>query len=102
MEKLWDILNFKLVNYKSLQVNVSTLILVIGVYFLVKIILQFIKKGLSRYQSSKNVEQGRIDAFYQIIKYFVWIIFTLTCMQILGMQLTWLMASGAALIVGIG
>ncbi len=102
MEKVTEILNFTLIKYNSLVINVSTLLLVIGVYFAVKIGLSIVKKGLSRYQVRKKVDQGRIDAFYQIIRYVAWVIFALTALQIIGMQLTWLMASGAALMVGIG
>jgi small-conductance mechanosensitive channel len=67
-----------------------------------KLLLVFFKKGLNRYKVRRSVEQGRIDAFYQIIKYIVWIVFFLISPQIMGLQLTWLMAGGAALMVGIG
>ncbi len=48
------------------------------------------------------MEEGRIIGFYQIIKYVAWVAYFLACIRIVGLDVTWLIASSAALMVGIG
>lgn len=99
---LKEILNYQLLDYHSLKISVSTLLIIVVIFVLTKLFLFLAKKALIRFKHKEELDEGRIDALMQIIRYLVWIVFTISSLQIVGIQITWLLASGAALLVGIG
>lgn len=97
-----EILNYQLISYRSLRITVTTTLVLITVFILTKLILIVAKKALNKYKLKQELDAGRVDALMQIIRYFTWILFVISALQIIGIQITWLLASGAALLVGIG
>jgi small-conductance mechanosensitive channel len=77
-------------------------VFIILFYVLIRLVLGAIRKGLRKYSQTHEIDKGRVDAIFQIIRYVVWIVYSLISVQLIGLELTWLMASGAALMVGIG
>lgn len=97
-----EILSFELLSYHTLSISVFTLVVLTIIFFITKFILFITKKTLKKFKIRKNLDEGRIEALMQIIRYFIWIVFFISCLQIIGVEVTWLLASGAALLVGIG
>ncbi|NJS15929.1 MAG: mechanosensitive ion channel [Nostocaceae cyanobacterium CSU_2_110] len=97
-----DILNqtlFEFGGYRLTTVNVLSISLIlIGV----RILLFLLRRILFAYFKKKNVDQGRKDAIYLLINYFVWTIALVVCLETLGIHVTILIAGSAALLVGLG
>ncbi|MCB9257140.1 MAG: mechanosensitive ion channel [Chitinophagales bacterium] len=62
----------------------------------------FKKFVLNRYYRRKNMDEGRVYAFNQLLKYFVYVITLMLAVQSLGFELSVIWAAGAALLVGVG
>ncbi len=97
-----EILEFSILKYKSLDITVESIVAIVILNILTRLILYILKKGLKNYQKRKSVDIGRIDAFYQLVKYVIWLFSILILFQLIGLGLTWLVAGSAALLVGVG
>jgi small-conductance mechanosensitive channel len=67
-----------------------------------KAILWLIKKSLFRNRKLKQLDPGNSYALFQIIKYIGWVIAIGFVLETVGVKLTVLIASSAALLVGVG
>ena len=65
-------------------------------------IIWIIKRLFYRQGNKKHVEIGQWNAIFKIIKYFIWIGAILICFDTVGIKITFLLASSAALLVGLG
>ena len=102
LEKIKEIAQFDIVNYGSIKISVTTVISIIVIFILFKLFLRLIKRIFRRYLIRIKQDIGRLDALYQIIKYFTWFFYLVICMDMIGLELTWLVTSSAALLVGVG
>ena len=69
---------------------------------LTKALLWVIKKSLFRNRRLKQIDPGTSYALFQIIRYIGWIIAIGFILETFGVKLTVLIASSAALLVGVG
>jgi len=92
--KIIETTKFELTVY---QLIIFTLILVITWFF-----LRLLKKIVDRYLKSKKLEAGNTYALFQIIKYFLWVVAIGIALETIGIQFNLLIASSAALLVGLG
>lgn len=97
-----DVVEYSIIKYHNFNLTVGAIGIIILTFLALKLFLTFFLSFLRRYFKRKNMEEGRIIGFYQIIKYAVWVGFFLSCIKIVGLDITWLIASSAALMVGIG
>lgn len=102
METLNNILQSVILKIGDHQIMVSTLLIVILIFFATKILLWIIKKTIFRKQTVERMEISNAYSLFQIIKYLLWIFSVLFMMQTLGISITVLLAGSAALLVGIG
>lgn len=97
-----DFWHYTLLKYYDISITpvkiVGMLILLLGT----RLLILLLKQGLLKKISSDRVEEGIRTSLYQLIKYVVWIIVGALCISWTGVKLTWLLASSAALLVGIG
>lgn len=78
-------------------------ILKVGLYIVIaKILLVILHKILHRKREGKSVDVGKTEALYQIIKYFIWTVTVAASLDAVGLNLTVLLASSAALFIGLG
>lgn len=96
----------ELINYELLQVGDYKLrayqpLLLIVIMVLTPLFLQVIKRILER-KSKNDFELGRRHSIFLIVKYVVWVIVIALGLEILGVQVTLLLAGSAALLVGLG
>ena len=97
-----DLMQYKVLELDNIQISVGHLILVVLIFFLVFIFLRLIKRILKKAVSKGKLEKGSLYSIYQIIKYFIWVLYALIALQTIGFNLTVLLAGSAALLVGLG
>jgi len=94
-----DILNFTIVEYGSFKLKVVSIILIVSFFFIAKVILYFVKKSLVK--GTLDEKQRRLSLF-KLFKYFIWVFIIMSVFEISGINLTFLVAGSAALLIGIG
>ena len=65
-------------------------------------ILKLTRRALRKLEERQAIDEGSLYSIFQIIKYFLWIIAFGFILNILGFNLTLMIASSAALLVGLG
>jgi len=102
MEKLKDLFNIKLIDTQHVEISVYSLLLIFALIVGLRLLLFLIRKILKRTENRKKLNENQAFVIYQIIKYFVIVIAIVVILESLGLNLTILTASSAALFVGIG
>jgi small-conductance mechanosensitive channel len=97
-----DILGITIFKHNDLKITVQSIILVFLTLFVTKILLLVLKRIIRKYAIKRRIEKGREFSIFQMIRYLIWVFSIVMCLQIFGIHLTFLLASGAALMVGIG
>lgn len=96
MKEFLEYTLFKLGNF---QLKVVSILLAILLAIIVNILLRFIKKGI---HGTGRIEAAKKYALYTLIKYVVIVFSIIATFQILGFNLSLLLAGSAALLVGLG
>lgn len=97
-----EILDLQIIQYKSFELKMYSIIVLITAYIAVKILLSIIKFGFSKRVKLGLMDQGSSHSIFQICRYIIWIIAILLVMESVGIKITILLAGSAALLVGIG
>lgn len=99
---LKDILSFNLIDTDKYDLSVYDLAAVILIIVSARILLSLIQRIFKRLVRQKRLDIGTSHAIFQIIKYTIWILVLLLALDSLGIKITILLASSAALMVGLG
>ncbi|MGR3809471.1 mechanosensitive ion channel family protein [Jiulongibacter sp. NS-SX5] len=102
MNKLKDILGFKLIELNSFSLEVFDILVLIIILVFTRLLLISINSILSRLVKNKKLEERNRKSFWLLIKYFVWVISLVLCLEAIGFQITIILAGSAALLVGLG
>lgn len=102
METVYRFLEFELFHYKDNSLIVLDIITVVAIFLGAKFVLWLIKKALHSKSKFSKLSSGNSYALLQIINYLVWITAIGLMLQSIGVKLTFLLTSSAALLVGIG
>jgi small-conductance mechanosensitive channel len=94
-----EFLNFQLIKVGDFSLGVSSVIHFLLFFTLVIVFLQVIKKSLFRVQ---KFDIAKKYAIYSLIKYFTLVLAIVIGFQMLGFNLSVLVAGSAALLVGVG
>lgn len=94
--------SYTLIEYGEFKLTLGAVTAIIVLYLIIKVFLILFRGFLRRYFKRKKYEASRVNGIYQIVRYFVSIGFILAVVKFLGIDITWLIASSAALMVGIG
>ena len=97
-----EILEYNFINVGGYQLNLLTLLEISLIIIGARLLLWFANKVLQKAFRIKKVDLGRQLAVKQFIKYIVYTLVVLACLQIVGVNLTLLWAGSTALMVGIG
>lgn len=97
-----DILNYTLIESDKVTISIYNVLLACFILFITIIILRVIKRVFRRF-----IERGRLDkstswSIFQIVKYFIWVIVLVIVIESFGVDISILLASIAALLVGVG
>ncbi len=99
---LKEILNFTLLetnNFSLTVYNILFIVLIIAVTF---VGLNFIKRLFKGYINRQKTERGSYWSLYLIIRYVTWVIVLVMLLESVGVEVSVLLASFAALLVGVG
>lgn len=102
METLNNFLENEIINVGETTIKVYTLLIVLLIILVTQILLWIIKKSIFRKRRIKQLDPGNLYAIYQIIKYIAWVIAVGFILETIGVKLTVLVASSAALLIGVG
>ena len=96
------VLKYTLFNFSKVSITVIDILTFLLLITLTSIVLIFIRKFFD-----KTIEQGRLAAgsgiaIYKILSYIIWISSILIGINLIGINITFLIAGSAALLVGIG
>lgn len=98
-----NFLEFELLKINTLKITVFDVLLIFLLLMMARLLIWFLSSLLRRgFFRRKQVDKGRQEAVIQLIKYFVYLIFFILSLDVLGTSLTPLLAGSAALLVGIG
>ncbi len=98
-QTLNEIINFSLIEIEGYTLKVSTLIMLTLFILFSAILLKILKKVIYR---STKFDSGKKFSIYNLCKYFIIFFCFIISLQIIGFDLSVLMAGSAALLVGIG
>lgn len=100
MEKIKEILNFKLSFNEDIFITVKTLLVVILAIIITGFLLNVIRRLISRKLPADD--RVKFISIFSYLKYFIFTIIFLVLLQSSGVQLTALFAASAALLIGVG
>lgn len=99
MKELKEFFHFTIFRIGKERIEVSSVIFLIAFVFALYIFLRIIKKII---YNSKRLDISKKYTIYSLIKYFVYVIGFVLALDIIGINVSVLMAGSAALLVGIG
>ncbi len=98
-----DILEYAFIKTDSFNITVYNLVATILIHFVTRIVIGIIHKVFKRkIYTNKNIEFGKSHTIYQLIKYILWTFAIVLSLETIGIKITFLLASSAALLVGLG
>ncbi|MGC9374219.1 MAG: mechanosensitive ion channel family protein [Bacteroidales bacterium] len=98
-----NILEYAIVKTDSFTITVYNLVATILILLITRIIIGIIHKIFKRkIYTNKNIEFGKSNTIYQLIKYILWTIAIVLSLETIGIKITFLLAGSAALLVGLG
>ena len=96
-------LDFELFSIKTYEITVFDVLLVVLLITVARLLIWGISTVLRRgFFRRKQVDKGRQEAVIQLIKYFIYVVVFILSLQVTGMELSFLLAGSAALLVGVG
>lgn len=97
-----DFLEYKIFEISGYSLSVYTLLLLMAVYVGARIFLKGFNRFFSGFAERRNLDSGRQHSFHLLFRYFIWILVVLIMLTLAGLKPTLILASSAALLVGIG
>lgn len=97
-----EFIEFKLLDTEKIDITIYHIFIVATIIIATWLIMRILNKILGRQVKIKKIDPGQKHAIYQILKYLLWIIAIGIILETVGMKLTLLIASSAALLVGLG
>jgi len=100
--KITRFLEFKIIETDKLSLTISQVIVFVLILFFTWILLKILNRFLEKKTRKHNVSEGSRYAAFKIIKYFIWVIAIGIALETIGVKLNLMIASSAALLVGVG
>lgn len=97
-----EFFEYKIIDLEHYNLTIFSLLIVGVVLVSTWIVIKIIKRWIHRPRKNISMDHGRKHSVFLIVKYFVWVIISLICLQIIGVKITMLLAGSAALLVGLG
>lgn len=94
-----DILNYSIIKFGNLDFRFSSLIGLIMTCFIAIILIYFTKRAIYKTQ---KIEEGKKYSLFNLFKYTILILSIANSFQVLGFDISVILAGSAALLVGLG
>lgn len=105
-EQLTNILEYQFFNAeigeRTFSLSVLEVVIVLIIIGLTRAFIWLVQRGLHARVEKKRIDPGKAYAITQILKYLLWTISIIYCMDYLGVKVTVLLAGSTALFVGLG
>lgn len=102
-EGLKDILEFRIFTVDNFHISIYNILLIFILYFAARLISTIVRLFIQRNLSQKGwIDEGKQYTIITFIQYFIYLIFTIIAIRSLGVNLTALLVSFSALLVGLG
>jgi len=104
MNELNKLLGTQVIHFGKIKLTGWDLITVALILVMTKVLLFFIKRWMIRYNIRKYHKEwdGNSNAIFLLVRYFLWIIAAGIALDVMNVNLSFLVAGSAALLVGIG
>lgn len=102
MESWKEFLETSLIDFGIIQISAGAIIQIVLIIFTAWCTIWVLQRILHRYFKSRDIDSGRQYALIAFLKYIVYTITFLVCLESIGISITLLMGGAAALLVGIG
>ena len=97
-----EILNYELLRIASVVITVGNIVALLLILLAAYLFLRLLSAVLRRTMTIRLVPKSRQDSFLQLTGYVIWTLAIILGLQSLSVNITFLMASSAALLIGIG
>lgn len=97
-----EIIDYKILQTENITLSVYQIMVFVIIILATWLILKLIKKFINRQLKKTGSGGGSRYAIFQILKYFIWVIVFGIALETVGIHYNLLIASSAALLVGIG
>ena len=98
-----DFLNYRIVNFKSFHLDFYDIVVIISVFFISRILVNFSKIIIGRkFRKSANRDISTEYIYLKIVKYIIYVFAIIFCFRALNIDATLLLTGSAALLVGVG
>lgn len=99
---LKEFLEFTLLTTENVNITVYSLFVILLIFIAAWLLLRIIRKIIKRQERKGAIDIGTSYAIFQILKYFLIVIAIGLSLDTIGIKITILLASSAALLVGLG
>ncbi len=97
-----ELYNIKIFELGTFSITVGSILSVVLIYVLTRIFIFIATKFFRRIAIRRGMDKGRLFSFLMLLKYFIWSFSVMAMINAFGISLTFLLASSAALLVGLG
>lgn len=100
--KINEFLSSNLIHSKKYQLTPYIILLIIIILIITRAITTVMRSiFLNRIKHEKNIDYGNFN-IYKLVNYLIWIVSIFIILELIGVQLTIVLAGSAALLVGVG
>ena len=97
-----EIIDFVILKTDKFTITISSILEIVGIVVITIVLIRIVKYFVQKYARSRKLDEGSIHSIYLILKYIIWIIAIVLMLESTGMKISIILASAAALLVGIG
>jgi small-conductance mechanosensitive channel len=101
-ERFEEVINFVILKTDKFTITVASVMEIIAILLITIIVIRMVRFIIRRYAKRKQLDAGSVHSMYLIFKYIIWVIAIVLILEASGMRISIILASAAALLVGIG
>ena len=97
-----EIIGYSILQTDKFNLTVSSILEIIVIILVAIVILRSFRFFVHRYARRRGLDEGSVHSIFLIAKYFIWVVAIVLMLEATGMRISIILASAAALLVGIG
>lgn len=104
IESMGEILHFELFHFdnQKVRITVFNVLMLVTIFIVTRWVIKLARLLLEQRMVDRDMRKGSLNSLLQLIKYFVFVVAITIGLESMGIKLSFLLASSAALLVGIG
>ncbi|OQX98606.1 MAG: hypothetical protein B6I24_04790 [Bacteroidetes bacterium 4572_128] len=100
--EIMEIMRYEFKISSEISISIIDIFIIFSALFLIKHFSKILKEFFDKKINDGKIDKGRGNTVFQISKYFSWILISVFLLEMVGIKMTILVASSAALMVGLG